>query len=256
MVRMLVWVTATVLAMTPATAAPVVFFGLNPDPQGTVTGDPLNARNAFFAGLLSGVGTETLETNALGTTPDSFAFAGSSGTISAAFTANAPGPINSVETAATDPFAGRFATSGTQYLLSDSSFTLDFSGPVAAFGFYGTDFGDFNGVVTIALLYAGGGEALFSPVTERQTNGGLLFFGVIDADNPFIGVRFSAAEAGGNPTTDLFGFDDLTIADAGQLVVAPSPGIPEPASWAMMIGGFGMIGAAFRNRRRAQLSPA
>ncbi|MCG2841548.1 PEPxxWA-CTERM sorting domain-containing protein [Sandaracinobacter sp. RS1-74] len=28
-----------------------------------------------------------------------------------------------------------------------------------------------------------------------------------------------------------------------------APGIPEPASWAMMIGGFGLVGAAVRRRR-------
>jgi hypothetical protein len=35
---------------------------------------------------------------------------------------------------------------------------------------------------------------------------------------------------------------DLTISLAG--------GVPEPATWAMMIGGFGLIGAALRRRRR------
>lgn len=256
MVRMLVLVTATMLALSPASAAPILFLGLNANPQGTVSGAPLAARNAFLAGLTDGIGTETLDTLALGATPDGFAFAGSTGTITAAFTPNAPGPVNSVETAATDPFGGRFATSGTQYLLTDSSFTLDFSVPVAAFGFYGTDFGDFNGVVTIALLRADGSETLLTPVDARQDNGGLLFFGVIDADDPFVGVRFSAAQVGGGATTDLFGFDDLTVADAGQLAGDPVTGVPEPASWAMLIGGFGMVGAALRRRRRARLSPA
>jgi hypothetical protein len=27
------------------------------------------------------------------------------------------------------------------------------------------------------------------------------------------------------------------------------PGVPEPASWALMIGGFGLAGAALRRRR-------
>ena len=36
----------------------------------------------------------------------------------------------------------------------------------------------------------------------------------------------------------------LTTGDIGG-------GIPEPASWAMFIGGFGMIGGALRNRRKA-----
>jgi hypothetical protein len=35
------------------------------------------------------------------------------------------------------------------------------------------------------------------------------------------------------------------------LVTAP---VPEPATWAMMIGGFGLLGAAARRRRRIAVS--
>ncbi len=41
--------------------------------------------------------------------------------------------------------------------------------------------------------------------------------------------------------------------DASQLVITtftPTPGVPEPASWAMMIMGFGLAGAAVRTRKR------
>ena len=41
---------------------------------------------------------------------------------------------------------------------------------------------------------------------------------------------------------------------ASQFVIttiAPTPGIPEPASWAMMIAGFGLVGAAQRRRATA-----
>lgn len=40
--------------------------------------------------------------------------------------------------------------------------------------------------------------------------------------------------------------------DAGQLFIrtfTPSPGVPEPAAWAMMLGGFGLVGAAMRRRK-------
>jgi hypothetical protein len=42
--------------------------------------------------------------------------------------------------------------------------------------------------------------------------------------------------------------------DAGQLFIrtfTPSPGVPEPAAWAMMLGGFGLIGTAMRRRKQA-----
>jgi len=30
--------------------------------------------------------------------------------------------------------------------------------------------------------------------------------------------------------------------------------VPEPASWAMMLGGFGLVGGAMRSRRKAAVS--
>lgn len=42
--------------------------------------------------------------------------------------------------------------------------------------------------------------------------------------------------------------------DAAEFVIrtfTPSPGVPEPAAWAMMLGGFGLVGAAMRRRKHA-----
>lgn len=39
-------------------------------------------------------------------------------------------------------------------------------------------------------------------------------------------------------------------AQAATLVVSQVGGVPEPSSWALMIGGFGIVGAAARRRRR------
>jgi len=46
--------------------------------------------------------------------------------------------------------------------------------------------------------------------------------------------------------------------DASQLVITtftPTPGVPEPSTWAMLIMGFGAMGCAIRNRRQ-RLQPA
>jgi hypothetical protein len=43
-------------------------------------------------------------------------------------------------------------------------------------------------------------------------------------------------------TDEAWGVDNLVITDNA------TPGIPEPATWAMMIGGFGLAGAATRRR--------
>jgi hypothetical protein len=43
---------------------------------------------------------------------------------------------------------------------------------------------------------------------------------------------------------------NLSVTGANSLIV-PQP-VPEPQTWALMIGGFGMIGAMLRRRRRVQ----
>lgn len=67
------------------------------------------------------------------------------------------------------------------------------------------------------------------------------------------GVNYLYSAYAGGPgfarPTNSFGTDNLLSANflTGPL---PSSAVPEPASWAMMIGGFGMIGGALRGRRR------
>lgn len=59
----------------------------------------------------------------------------------------------------------------------------------------------------------------------------------------FSGTAQSIAFAG---VANFIVFDDVTFGSA-----TPGNGaVPEPATWAMMIGGFGMMGAVMRRRRR------
>ncbi|GGE22492.1 hypothetical protein GCM10011529_31340 [Polymorphobacter glacialis] len=46
-----------------------------------------------------------------------------------------------------------------------------------------------------------------------------------------------------------FGLLDLTVV-ANIIGAPPIAGVPEPATWGLMLGGFGMIGAAMRRRKR------
>ncbi len=44
---------------------------------------------------------------------------------------------------------------------------------------------------------------------------------------------------------------DLTGASISYQVTLAAPGVPEPAAWALMIGGLGLVGGAMRRRSRA-----
>lgn len=48
-----------------------------------------------------------------------------------------------------------------------------------------------------------------------------------------------------------FGAFTLTVDGPGNIIGAGGPGVPEPATWAMLIFGFAGIGAALRRRRSA-----
>jgi opacity protein-like surface antigen len=57
----------------------------------------------------------------------------------------------------------------------------------------------------------------------------------------FAGTAFSIDFGG---TANQTGYDNITFGRA-------TPGIPEPATWAMLIAGFGLVGFAARRRRAA-----
>lgn len=62
------------------------------------------------------------------------------------------------------------------------------------------------------------------------------------------GTAYTAVATGFSNTS--FGPYSLTI--SGQGVASPVVGqVPEPATWAMMLIGFGLVGASFRVRRKA-----
>jgi hypothetical protein len=60
--------------------------------------------------------------------------------------------------------------------------------------------------------------------------------------------------AGGYRINDNFSLNSSN--DFEKLVFTDSAAVPEPASWALMIGGFGLAGAALRRRRTAVATAA
>ncbi len=111
------------------------------------------------------------------------------------------------------------------------------------------------------------GDSLdFGPVTAgdvltfrlRVTNTGDLFYSnrALNADK--ITHIYATGYAGGDfglPAGTYVGFEDLAgggdldYEDLAFIFTNVRSNVPEPAAWALMLGGFGLVGAAMRRRR-------
>lgn len=79
--------------------------------------------------------------------------------------------------------------------------------------------------------------------------GGFLLPDFTAATNLFFGVMGTV----GNPAGSYIETNSLGVVTAISQAVTP---VPEPATWMMMIGGFGLVGAAVRRSRRPALQIA
>jgi len=218
----------TLLALFSATSqASLIFLGEDLTPNSSKANSK-QANTDFLAGLV-GAGTEDFESFANGSNGSLTVDFGTAGTA----TLSGSGQIlNSGN-------AGRFATSGTNYWNTNQNFTIEFSQAISAFGFYGTDIGDWGGQITLEFL-----SGVTTNVTVDNTVGAndssLLFWGIIDNENPFTKITF-----GNTNSDDVFGFDDMTIAVASQVVTNP---IPEPTTLAIF--ALGLLGLRVRQLKK------
>gem|GEM_PF-2306067 len=199
-------------------AQPTTFFGedsgLGEDTRLTSTPNADAARAEFLA-QLTNPGTENFESFSDGAVVPLAVDFGAAGTA----TLQGTGEIEEIPTG-TNGY-GRYPISGDKYWDTNSSFSIDFTEPQAAFGFYGIDVGDFSGQLTITYE---DGFTQTVPIshTVNSPGGTVIYFGFIDTDHPFITLTFGTTTG-----EDWFGFDDFTIGTIEQVVPTPTP-TPSP----------------------------
>ena len=118
---------------------------------------------------------------------------------------------------------------------ADGNFVVTCLNPVAAFGCYGIDIGDFGGQLTVEQ--AGGTTQNFTvPNTfgsEGYPDGSVLFWGIIgqNSSETFTSAAFNTTTGEG----DVFAFDDMTIGSFEQVNPNTPAPIPEPSALTMIV---------------------
>jgi hypothetical protein len=210
---------ALLLSAGNANAALITYEGVDSSPAGVLGTNSTAARNNFLSNL-SGVGTENFESFSDGDIPPlNLNFPGSAGGLTATLTGGAE-----VES---DAGSGRFATSGSNFIEinSGNNFQISFGTAISAFGFNGTDIGDFSGQFTLVLTDTLSQTSSFD-IDGSSANGSSLFWGFIDDSNSYTNIAFTSTSG-----SDILGFDDMTIGDAQQIVTND---VPEPGTLALM----------------------
>ncbi|WP_235889285.1 PEPxxWA-CTERM sorting domain-containing protein [Glacieibacterium frigidum] len=118
-----------------------------------------------------------------------------------------------------------------------------FTGGVRGVGglFFGSDIGGSFQAGDVVLNATDASGTVTRTILNATTSS---FLGFV-TDGAFTSISIASVQPG--PGSFLWPtIENLTLAGA-----AVAPGVPEPASWALMIGGFGLVGAAMRRKALA-----
>jgi hypothetical protein len=155
-----------------------------------------------------------------------------------------------ITTGTTSAHAQPFGSSGNYYVAgptdtSPGTINLTSFGDIFSISFLWGSVDDYNTLEFLAadgttVLQSFGGLQIFNPANGNQTDPNtnpVVLFNLTGTDvSAFSYLRL-------NSTTNAFEIDNLAI----------NP-VPEPATWALMLLGFGGIGMAMRRRRRPALA--
>ncbi|WP_162911027.1 PEP-CTERM sorting domain-containing protein [Azohydromonas sediminis] len=257
----------TLVTMGAVHATPTVYSGTVADGDKPLTdfGDAGQARKDFLGKLANGsVRTEGFEQLSLGQYADDKEVALFKVKDKDADAASLKGagevksdPYGPSNNGSQGEYFGRFNTTegGGQWWETSTPFSITFTSPVSAFGFYLTDLGDFDGTLWL-LLYASANDdtpsaQLAIDAPQDAANGSLTFFGFIDDKGQYARIGFDIAQPtcnlGNACPEDFIGFDDLTFGALRQ-DEPPINGAPEPASLALL--ALALLALAWSSRFR------
>ncbi len=111
---------------------------------------------------------------------------------------------------------------------------------------FGNDDANFTNVGDLAALTLFSGAAQVGQVTVVLNRNDLMDQSISYFGNVFDSWTFAYTDAAGNPFTGGGGANVGLIEIIDNIEFGAA--IPEPATWAMMIAGFGLVGGAMRRR--------
>jgi hypothetical protein len=203
--------------------------------------------------LAAGFAASTLIFAAPASAGVNFGFVGGASAPSAGFTvidtfADATGISGSGFEIKTPPADGDGAppanSDGSSYLsvLANGSATITFAAPVSKFQF---DWGSIDSYNTLTLASTAGPDTIIPGSNfTNPANGNQI--------SPGTNGLFTVIGTGGEKFTSI----TLTSSQNSFEIDNLATGVPEPANWALMIVGFGAIGAVSRRRRSLGVATA
>jgi len=126
-----------------------------------------------------------------------------------------------------------FGSSTDNAITGTSALTYGDVVPGTGFGSY--DVRDYTG--SVAPITLGAGTWYFTLGAVTTSNGDYAYWDINNGP--------SSAYANGNSVAGEFG-----PTSSNAFTLTSNGAVPEPASWALMLGGFGIVGGAMRARRR------